>query len=308
MTTTIPSIKIMDHPLKHLNAGQTLFLEGDGGDEMYIVRTGHIRILKQEGRKSTDVALLGPGAVLGEMSLLDGGLRSASAIAAEPADLFVIGKNHLDQSLLQTPAWFAQMIRILIQRLRQTTKLHHMAGLRRALSPVLKAIIHEMCIANINTPISLENIAWRAQSLAKISESHSRSVCDYLVRMNLVTMEQIPKKGYYLRLKSPHIFFALYRMHREIYIGRQNPLSVFSAEEWTAIEEILAKKDLQNISMLDLSHQAGLSMYLSATELSAELSKILSRQNWNLGEVLGFVQMKKNESQWTVDINNVLGV
>ena len=72
---------------KHLRSGEVLFKEGAQGDEMYLIRSGKIRIVKDlEGTQKT-LAVIGEGEFFGEMALLDKRPRSASAIAetAPPA-------------------------------------------------------------------------------------------------------------------------------------------------------------------------------------------------------------------------------
>ncbi|MCH8900183.1 MAG: cyclic nucleotide-binding domain-containing protein [Acidobacteria bacterium] len=64
-----------------LQPGEYLFHEGDDAGAAYVVREGQIRILK-ETANNTLLALLGPGALIGEMSLLHREPRSAAAVAA----------------------------------------------------------------------------------------------------------------------------------------------------------------------------------------------------------------------------------
>ena len=57
--------------------GTLIFIEGELSTEMLILRTGSVRILKQEGENTFELAILGPGSVLGELSLLDHQPRGA---------------------------------------------------------------------------------------------------------------------------------------------------------------------------------------------------------------------------------------
>ena len=58
-------------------AGQALFREGDLGDAFYVVIAGEVDIRVGEELVET----VGPGGVVGEMAMIDGGARSASAVA-----------------------------------------------------------------------------------------------------------------------------------------------------------------------------------------------------------------------------------
>lgn len=60
-----------------------VFREGDGGDGAYVVLDGSVRIFKTRNGHETTLAQLKPGDIFGEMALLDGKPRSASAQAGE---------------------------------------------------------------------------------------------------------------------------------------------------------------------------------------------------------------------------------
>lgn len=68
----------------HLKADEFLFHEGDVGDAAYIIRDGRVRVVK-ESAGNTLLAMLKPGDMIGEMSLLHSEPRSAGAVAADDA-------------------------------------------------------------------------------------------------------------------------------------------------------------------------------------------------------------------------------
>ena len=79
-----------------LPGGAALFEEGDPGDTAYVVTSGEVEILKASAEKSVRIAISGPGVVVGEMSLLTGEPRSASARALVDTELVSIPKATLD--------------------------------------------------------------------------------------------------------------------------------------------------------------------------------------------------------------------
>src|SRR4029450_10741099 len=68
-----------------------VFHEGDHGDACYIVRQGSCRVTRQhsDGRVIT-LATLGPGAIFGELAMLDGERRSASVETADNTELWAL--------------------------------------------------------------------------------------------------------------------------------------------------------------------------------------------------------------------------
>lgn len=80
-----------------LPAGHVLMREGENGSQMFIISSGEARV-EHGGRQ---IAVLGPGAVLGEMALVAEGPRVATATLTTPAHLFVLAHREF-HSLMET--------------------------------------------------------------------------------------------------------------------------------------------------------------------------------------------------------------
>ncbi|MDP2181194.1 MAG: cyclic nucleotide-binding domain-containing protein [Actinomycetota bacterium] len=78
---------------KAFTAGQAIVREGDSGDEMYIVRSGKVRVSKGSGADSVTLAVLGSGEFFGEMALMGEYKRSATATAETDTTLTVVDKQ-----------------------------------------------------------------------------------------------------------------------------------------------------------------------------------------------------------------------
>lgn len=104
--------------------GQTIIREGDVDDYMLFIISGRVEIAKR-GREAAlqPVTLVGPGATLGEMSMIDGEPRSASCIAVEPVTLAVLRRDAMVRILLEQPSVGAKvlikLVTLLSARLRQ---------------------------------------------------------------------------------------------------------------------------------------------------------------------------------------------
>jgi CRP-like cAMP-binding protein len=78
---------------RDLRAGEILWREGDQALAMHLVAEGRVEIvLRLPGGTETAVASVGPGEMLGEIPLLDGGRHSGTARVVEPARLLVLGR------------------------------------------------------------------------------------------------------------------------------------------------------------------------------------------------------------------------
>jgi ABC-type multidrug transport system ATPase subunit len=97
-------------------AGTVIFVEGDPGDDMYIVASGQVRIVSDVETEKVIFAHLGPGEFFGEMSLMTGAPRSAAAIATTDVRLWRLGKERLDLILREHPQVSIEISRILSAR------------------------------------------------------------------------------------------------------------------------------------------------------------------------------------------------
>jgi CRP/FNR family transcriptional regulator, cyclic AMP receptor protein len=79
--------------IRDLEPGEQLWQQGEYGDALYVVETGSLEVASRlPGRRELTLATVGPGDVLGELALLDGGLRTAGVRALEPTRLLRIGR------------------------------------------------------------------------------------------------------------------------------------------------------------------------------------------------------------------------
>lgn len=102
-----------------LKAGEFLFREGDAGDAMYIIQDGQVEIVTSARGRERRLALLEDGDFFGEMALLEGQPRVASARAVTPCELMRIDAATFDQMARHNPEIPVRMLRKLSWRLRQ---------------------------------------------------------------------------------------------------------------------------------------------------------------------------------------------
>jgi SulP family sulfate permease len=80
-----------------LRKGERLFARGDAGDELFLVRSGLVRILLPlEGGQTHHLATFGRGDFFGEMAFLDSEPRSANAVAEADTALYVLSRKRFD--------------------------------------------------------------------------------------------------------------------------------------------------------------------------------------------------------------------
>ena len=102
--------------------GEVIFRKGDPGDAMYVIESGRVQIsIHDEARREVVLKHYGPGQIFGEMSLLDGLPRSATAMAVEPMSVMILPRGVFMNYLKEHPDIAIGMMRDLSTRLRYTT-------------------------------------------------------------------------------------------------------------------------------------------------------------------------------------------
>lgn len=111
---------------KKLYKNEVLFKEGEIGDALFIVADGNIKISKLGHLGEIVLTYLNPGEIAGEMALINGSIRSATAIAISDSILLGLTKNSLESLKKQNPVvaikFLEILLKILSERLRQTTR------------------------------------------------------------------------------------------------------------------------------------------------------------------------------------------
>lgn len=117
--------------------GESVFREGDPGERALVVLSGTFRIsvISRSG-KDIVLAYAGAGDIVGEISVLGGGVRTASATAIEPSRILIIYKRDLRALCADDPEVAWALLGYLARRLRRTNELLE-SGRGSAMGPKL---------------------------------------------------------------------------------------------------------------------------------------------------------------------------
>jgi CRP-like cAMP-binding protein len=128
---------------KVFKRGGLMFIEGETSTEMYIIKSGRIRVLKQEGESTVELAILGPGSVLGELALLDHQPRSATAQVVEEVNAVEIDEALFQKTLAAIPPWLTNIIMEIVKRLRVTMKKASDDVVQKSIAGVIRVVTLE---------------------------------------------------------------------------------------------------------------------------------------------------------------------
>ena len=118
MTITAIDFRLLANagfPPASYNPGEAIFVAGDKGDKMYVVRTGEVEV-ERDGKI---VETLSSGGIFGEMALIDGSPRAATARAKTACEVAPITEKTFLFLVHETPFFAIAVMRTLADRLRR---------------------------------------------------------------------------------------------------------------------------------------------------------------------------------------------
>ncbi|MEO5565443.1 MAG: EAL domain-containing protein [Luteimonas sp.] len=103
---------------RELSAVEVLYRQGDPSDCAWLVESGQVELISVHGRRTAHQGVLGAGELIGELGLLDGAARSATATARSPSVLLSIEREQFMERLRAGDPILRTLVDSLMQRLR----------------------------------------------------------------------------------------------------------------------------------------------------------------------------------------------
>lgn len=114
--------------VRRFRRGETVFHLGDPGDALFIVMAGSIKItLPADTGDEAILTTLRPGDFFGELALLDGAPRSATAVAIEPTETYILARERFRELIATEPVMREALLATLAAEVRRLT--HHVEEL-----------------------------------------------------------------------------------------------------------------------------------------------------------------------------------
>jgi len=176
---------------KQLNTGDVLFKDGDPGDEMYLIKSGKIRISKAAGDIEKTLAILKEGDFFGEMSVIDGSPRSATATALEPTELVIFDREVFMNQVRENPL-IEYVLHTLIRRLRETDEQIKYLLIKNEEKRLVAMLLTRAREGTQTDKGVLLNLSFSFEELADIvgtSVEKTKSIIDNLLKAGLIAIE-----------------------------------------------------------------------------------------------------------------------
>ena len=110
---------------RSLKAGEHLFHEGEAGNCAYVLESGRIEVSTTKDGERVVLATVGPGALLGEMALINNQPRMATLTAIEPTELVMITPEYLAERLESADPMLRHILRVVLTRFREVVNQMH---------------------------------------------------------------------------------------------------------------------------------------------------------------------------------------
>jgi CRP-like cAMP-binding protein len=233
-------------PLKKvIKSGNHLFHENDRSRELYIIQSGNVKVYRKAGWREIELAVLGKGAVLGEMALIDGKPRSASAKAVDDCSVIIIDADTFHKRIRGVPSWFMSIIRMTSQKIRlanqrlQTIRCEHQGA------SIVITIFHLYNRFRDSPEFSLYVLQRRIIQVLGVAQQKVVQVFDFLNNNNFITLEDdkfiIPDENRYTEYCN---FLRLHiRKTYEKTIPFSNEINILLITTVDAHNEIMTSSD-----------------------------------------------------------------
>ncbi len=108
---------------RQFRQGQAIFQQGDAGQMLYLIQSGRVRIYV-EGEEGQEVSVIvyGPNDIFGELAVIDGLPRSASAVAMEETVVHILSRDRFREHMRRSPQLALNFMKALSVRVRYSTR------------------------------------------------------------------------------------------------------------------------------------------------------------------------------------------
>lgn len=198
--------------IRLFNGGETIFVEGSSADEAYIIESGFVEIFVGTGDDSLQLNVLDPGDIFGEMGIIDGSPRSASARAVSPCRCIMVSAAQVAERIESSSPMVRLFISMSLHRNRTYNNyLRTLANPHGDLpSPAVTEIAyakgqqHQQILDDIKLESDLQN-AVRNNELFLVYQPLLDLSTSKIVGFEALLRWQCPQRG----LVSPQQFIAL---------------------------------------------------------------------------------------------------
>jgi CRP/FNR family cyclic AMP-dependent transcriptional regulator len=133
--------ELLSRHVRRFDAGKILYREDEPSGDAFLLMDGRVRLFKQVGAIERSLRVVRPGELFGELALLKGSLRPATAIALDDVTVLALDPDTLHQVLSFSPELSARVLGQLVRRLRDAEDQVEILMLGDAQAKIVVALI-----------------------------------------------------------------------------------------------------------------------------------------------------------------------
>ncbi len=181
---------------RFFNKGEFLVHQNELSRHMFIINSGSVRIIRREGKHTIFISEVGPGGLIGELSLIDGLPRSASAVASSTVEATIVDAIEFDEVSARMPSWLAALGRSIAFRLRSVDKNLERSPDSYLHSSVVILLVYFSVAEGNKTNFDYRDIVSNMSEILRVSHNHIESILEHIAEER------------YLRLESDNLIIA----------------------------------------------------------------------------------------------------
>jgi CRP/FNR family transcriptional regulator, cyclic AMP receptor protein len=214
--------------------GSLLFIEGESGSEMFVVKSGKIRLLRQEGEQTAVAAVATEGSVIGEMSLLHREPRHFTAQVVEDSVVLPIDEEVYAATIKNIPPWLGGALQSLVKRLSETVRLTSDEMVRKGVAGVVRIMLllaeNEGTHGGNAIAVPLGRVREVLYGVTGLSDAELENVFLHLILKRMVRIGKDDADREFVYIVKPqvlHLYFAYLRARQrnEPFLADNVPLS-----------------------------------------------------------------------------------
>jgi CRP-like cAMP-binding protein len=214
-----------------LEEGQVLFHEGDIGKNLYVVRNGE---LLGKSTHSGGENTYGPGALIGELSLLKSSPCTETVTAIEDCELQEITPENLAQTLEEEPAWFKSIISFLTSRLQIADDNKLKSDKIKALPSLLYILDSKSATGHTESSFSLSEVYDGVRNLFNLSKDSTENLLQILEDLDILKIF-----GNQVQLRNANVVHLLYESIRYRARYKKMPPQILSMTEQMVLNAVI---------------------------------------------------------------------
>jgi CRP-like cAMP-binding protein len=137
----LTEVKVRRYYQRTLSPGEVVYDAGDPSQQLYVIQSGEVELIRDTESKQRVVARLGPGDFFGELGLVAGERRTSRAVAVNTTRLIALDRDTLEAMCLEQPVIAIRMIRVLVSRLIESERRLAALGVDDLMRPVVRSLL-----------------------------------------------------------------------------------------------------------------------------------------------------------------------